>query len=719
MNETLKSLALLMQSAEQQRFLRLRFPRRDAPEVHFAVHQIEAEECLSRDFSFKVQLVSDEPCLSLKEMQGKLLNVTMIRADGGVRYFSGYVFGFRRIHSDGALTLYEAHLGPWTKLLSLRRDSYLFHGKSLREQSEIIFKDYSFYPRWEWLVMGEDPPMTDACQFDETDFNYLSRRWEAAGWHYFYRHDEQGHTLVVASDSTRCLPIDGGPEVRFHDQGGTDEEDGMHRWISVREIVPASVALSSFNFKDPWPISRNAPTINQQGCVPHVESHEFVGAYGFRDGDAGYEMAKLRMEEIEAVGKFHQGEGNSRYMEPGRYFRLVDHFNHGPYGRADANGKDDFLILSIRHKAVNNVLQRGKSELFQYHHWLTCSRRSVPWRPGRQFNSEDTRISAPQTATVVGLSSSDSILTDEYGRVRVQFHWDRIGSNDHRSSAWIRVAGPWAGAELGSAAIPRVGSEVVVHWLSGDPDRPIILAALANRRNMPPWTLPEQRALTGWRSRELATGAGNAPGGRGNHLVLDDTPEQLQVQLKSDHQCSQLSLGYIVRISKDAASQIHFAMAKFYQSLFAQGKTCRPDPQGGAWAYEAEFDEALLAFRTMSIVFNVTSACAGSHVFDKVGWTFDISTGKQLLPLALINRYAPSLRKAGVRTNGNFLQLNKDAVALVMSNLKPEKKTACLDYFERSNYGVWLDEQGDVVLSPVFDYRYLDCAGRYYLSTEK
>lgn len=550
MNETLKSLALLMQSAEQQRFLRLRFPHRDAPEANFAVHQIEAEECLSRDFSFKVQLVSDEPCLSLKEMQGKLLNVAMIRADGGVRYFSGYVFGFRRMHSDGALTLYEAHLGPWMKLLSLRRDSYLFHGKSLREQSEIIFKDYSFYPRWEWLVIGEDPPMTDACQFDETDFNYLSRRWEAAGWHYFYRHDEQGHTLVVASDSTRCLPIDGGPEVRFHDQGGTDEEDGMHRWISVREIVPANVALSSFNFKDPWPISRNAPTINQQGCVPHVESHEFVGAYGFRDGDAGYEMAKLRMEEIEAVGKFHQGEGNSRYMEPGRYFRLVDHFNHGPYGRGDASGKDDFLILSIRHKAVNNVLQRDQPELFQYHHWLTCSRRSVPWRPGRQFNSEDTRIWAPQTATVVGLSSSDSILTDEYGRVRVQFHWDRIGSNDHRSSAWIRVAGPWAGAELGSVAIPRVGSEVVVHWLSGDPDRPIILAALANRRNMPPWTLPEQRALTGWRSRELATGAGNAPGGRGNHLVLDDTPEQLQVQLKSDHQCSQLSLGHIVRIER-------------------------------------------------------------------------------------------------------------------------------------------------------------------------
>lgn len=550
MHETFQALNRLMQSQEQRRFLRLHFPHQDAPAARFAVHQIEAEESLSRDFSFKVELLSDEPGLSLKEMQGKLLNVAMVRSDGSLRYFSGYVFGFRRLHSDGALTLYEAWLGPWLKFLALRKDNYLFHGKTLREQSESIFSDYSFYPRWAWQVSGEDPPMTDACQFNETDFNYLCRRWEAAGWHYFYRHDEQGHTLVVASDSSRCLAIDCGPEVRFHDQGGANEEDGIHRWACAREMMPASVALSSFNFKDPRPVWRDAPTLNQQGCVPHVESYEYAGAYGFRNADAGYEMAKLRMEEVEAIAKFYQGEGNCRYIEPGRYFRLVDHFNHGPHGRSDATGKDDFLILSVKHKAVNNVLQRESSERPRYEQWLTCTRRSIPWRPGRQFNSEDTRILAPQTATVVGPSGPDSIHTDEYGRVRVQFHWDRIGSNDDRSSAWIRVAGPWAGAELGSAAIPRVGSEVVVHWLSGDPDRPIILAAVANRWNMPPWTLPEQRALSGLRSRELAPGTGNAPGGRGNHLILDDTTEQLQVQLKSDHQCSQLSLGHLVRIER-------------------------------------------------------------------------------------------------------------------------------------------------------------------------
>ncbi|QJP98928.1 type VI secretion system tip protein VgrG [Herbaspirillum rubrisubalbicans Os34] len=413
-----------------------------------------------------------------------------------------------------------------------------------------MFQDYSIYPRWQWWVSGEEAVFTDACQFDESDFNYLSRRWEAAGWHYFYQHDEQGHTLVIASDSTRVQPIDAGPELRFQAEGGAREEDALSAWSATREIMPSSVALSSFNFKDPWPVWRDAPTLNQQGSTPHIESYEYTGAYGFNNAAAGYEQAKLRMEEMEAIGKFHQGEGNCRFIEPGRYFRLIDHFNHGRRGCGDPGGRDDFLILSVRHKIINNHRLHDKPEQSSYRNWLVCSRRDIPWRPGRNFNSRDTRILAPQTATVVGYSGPDSLCTDEYGRVRVQFHWDREGHHDDGSSAWIRAASAWAGAELGSAAIPRVGSEVIVQWLSGDPDRPIITGALANVRNMPAWSLPSQRALSGWRSRELAPERGNAPGGRGNHLVLDDTHERIQAQLKSDHQCSQLSLGYVTRIAR-------------------------------------------------------------------------------------------------------------------------------------------------------------------------
>jgi type VI secretion system secreted protein VgrG len=545
-----RSIHDLIYGRQYNRILRLSFPDNDAPASQFLVNKLDAVESLSRDFEFTVELLSDDAGIALKEMQGKLLSIELVRQDGSLRYFSGYVFSFRRCHADGGITFYEARLGPWLKFLSLRRDNYLFHGQTLREQMETICRDYGIYPVWDWRVTADDPVMTDACQFDESDFNYLSRRWEAAGWYYWYEHDASGHKLVVGSDSTYAPAIDGGAEVRFHGDGGAAEEDAIDRWSPAREIMPSSFALSSFNFKSPFPSTIDVPTLNQQGKVPDIESYEYAGAYGIRDRNDGNAQSRLRMEEIEAIAKHVEAEGNNRFLMPGRWCQLSDHFNHGTYRYSRSGNKDEFLILSVRHVATNNYLQ-AEDQKIQYRNWLTCTRKSVPWRPGRNFNSRDIKILAPQTATVVGPEGPDSIFTDEYGRVRVQFHWDRIGEQDERSSAWIRVSSAWAGAELGAAAIPRIGTEVIVQWLDGCPDRPIITGAVVNACNMPPWALPSQQALTGLRSRELAPKAGNAPGGRSNHLILDDTHQRIQAQLKSDHQHSQLSLGYITRIENN------------------------------------------------------------------------------------------------------------------------------------------------------------------------
>ncbi|MGZ5198874.1 MAG: type VI secretion system Vgr family protein [Telluria sp.] len=533
----------LIYGRQNNRILRLSFPNKDAPSAQFLVNRIDATESVSSDFDYTVELLSDDANIALKEMQGRLLSVELVRGDGSLRYFSGYVFSFRRCHSDGSITFYEAHLGPWLKFLSLRKDNYLFHGKNLREQTETILRDYSTLPRWEWRVTSDDPVMADACQFDESDFNYLSRRWEAAGWYYWYEHDAEGHTLIVSSDSTAAPAIDGDVEVRFQSEGGAGEEDAIDRWAPVRQVMASSVALSSFDFKDPTPNSIEIPTLNVQGDVPVIESYEYAGAYGFKNARGGDAQGRTRMEEIETLAKRIEAEGNSRFLMPGRCFKLVDHFNH----LGDRSGKDEFLVLSVHHQATNNHLQE-KSEAPRYRNWSTCTRKNVPWRPGRGFNSVDIKILAPQTATVVGPTGPHSIFTDEYGRIRVQFHWDRFGKDDERSSTWLRVASSWAGAELGTAAIPRVGTEVIVQWLGGCPDRPVITGALFNERNQPPWTLPTQQSLTGFRSRELAPNAGNSAGGRSNHLVLDDTNQQIQAQLKSDHQCSQISLGHITRI---------------------------------------------------------------------------------------------------------------------------------------------------------------------------
>jgi len=583
----------LVYGRQYNRILRLSFPENDAPTAQFVVNKVDATESLSKDFEFTVELLSDEASVPLKEMQGKLLNIELVRKDGSLRYFSGYVFSFRRRHSDGGITFYEAKLGPWLKFLSLRKDNYLFHNKTLREQTEVIFRDYSTYPQWDWRVTGDDPVMTDACQFDETDYNYLSRRWEAAGWYYWYEHDATGHKLIVSSDSTQAPALDGGAEVRFHGEGGALEEDAIDRWSPAQQTMPSSVALNGFNFKDPRPSSVTLPTLNQQGKVPEIESYEYAGAYGFKNFQDGDAQCRIRMEEIEACAKHIEAEGNDRYLMPGRWFQLVDHFNHNVYRRSSEAAKDDFLVLSVRHIATNNYLQE-EDEKTLYRNWLSCTRKSVPWRPGRNLNSTDTKILAPQTAIVVGPSGPDSIHTDEYGRVRVQFHWDREGDNDDRSSTWIRVSSSWAGAELGAMAIPRVGTEVIVQWLDGCPDRPIITGAVFNERNMPPWTVPTQQALTGFRSRELTPNGGNAPAGRSNHLILDDTNGQIQAQLKSDHQHSQLSLGYITRIEDNRG---------------------RMDARGEGWELRTDGRGVLRSAEGM-LVTTERRDCGQSHVTD-------------------------------------------------------------------------------------------------------
>jgi type VI secretion system secreted protein VgrG len=545
-----RTLRELVEGRQHNRLLRLSFPQDDAPPSLLVVNKLDADESLSRPYAYCVELLSDDAQLELKNVQGKLLCIELVRQDGTLRYFTGFCFSFRLKSVDGAIALYEAELRPWLHYLSLRKDNYLFHGKSLRDQTDSIFKDYGHLAEWDWRVASENVPMTDACQFNESDLNYLSRRWEAAGLLYWFEHTQFGHKLVISDDSLGTAPIDGQLDIPFRKHGGATEENGIGEWSPIRHLMPSSVALASSNFKRPVPNNRNLSkikTINRQGPVFVVESYEYLGSYGARDTAQRDRLARLRMEEIEAAGKKFDGAGNNRSVMPGRWFRLTGFLGANYRDDVQAEEESEFLILAVRHLASNNYLQ-GVADEAGYSNRLHCIRKSIPWRPGRSHNSTDTKIHSPQTATVVGPKGGDSIHVDEYGRVRVQFHWDRVGEYDDRSSAWVRMMSPWAGSELGAAATPRVGSEVCILFLDGNPDRPVIIGALPNAVNMPPWALPTQQALSGLRSRELAPGLGNAAKGRSNHLILDDTHQQIQAQLKSDHACSQLSLGHITRI---------------------------------------------------------------------------------------------------------------------------------------------------------------------------
>ena len=524
MNQASRNFQDIFNDRQHKRLLRLSFPNSDGPAARLMVNKIEAFESLSKPFEFTVELISDEPNIALKDLQGKMMCVQMVRKDGSLRYFTGRVFSFGLKTVDGGVSYYEAKLGPWYQYLTMRKDNYLFHYTTLYQQTASIFGDYGSLADWDWRVGGADGVMTDCCQFDESDRNFLERRWVAAGVIYWFEHSESGHKLVLSDDSSSVAPIDGKPEIPFQLHGGILEEDGFAQWSPGRSIVGGSVALASFDFKSPSPSVTTLPTVNQQGDVPNIESYEYTGALGFKGG--GRSLAQLRMEEVEAAGKQFKGEGNNRFAMPGRWFRLTGHFDAG-------NGKDDaqareFLIVSVRHSATNNYHVKETTES-HYENTVACIRKIIPWRATRDHNSVETKIHGIQTATVVG-PAGEEIHTDEYGRVRVQFHWDRAGTNDEKSSAWLRVATPWAGANFGMTSIPRIGCEVIVMFIGGAPDRPIIIGMVPNAATMPPWTLPANKTQSGILTR-------STPGGgydNANALRFEDKKGKEQLWLHAE-----------------------------------------------------------------------------------------------------------------------------------------------------------------------------------------
>jgi type VI secretion system secreted protein VgrG len=497
--QTIQALKDLVADRQHARILRLHFVNDDGPAAIMLCNGLDAFESLSRDFQFNVEILSDDARIELKAVQGKLVTIELVREDGSLRYFNGHVFEFRLDKTDGGYATYQMVLKPWTAYLRLRKNNRMFHGKTVMQQTSLILGEYRLN-NWASQVKAPDPAMTDAAQFDESDHNYLHRRWEALGWHYWYEHSKAGHQLILASDSTSAKAIDGpSPAIPWQAAAGSREDDAHATWAPVRRIMPGQYAATGFDFKKPRPASADVPTLNQQGDVLDLEVYEYAGAYAFKDSAEGDALVRRRMEEIEARGKHFEASGNDRYVMPGRYFSFTDHFEFKG-DPVDA----EFLITECRHSARNNYLQ-ATGVLPYYANQLQCVRKKIPWRPGRGFTSTEPKIYGVQTAIVVGPKGAE-IHSDEYGRVRLQYHWDREGTYSEESSAWVRVASTWAGSNFGFMAVPRIGQEVLVQFLDGNPDRPIITGRVYNADNMPPWPLPANQTQTGMLTRSSQGG---------------------------------------------------------------------------------------------------------------------------------------------------------------------------------------------------------------------
>src|SRR6185312_14988158 len=431
-NLSVQDLRKIATGMQHKRLLTLSFPEGNAPYEILLVNRLEGEEWLSRDFRFVIEILSDNAKLDPNEFVGKLITVKLLRNDGSYRYFNGHIFSFRFVRTDGGIVFYEAEMGPWTRYLTLRKNNRLFLDESIRGQTATIFSDYGTLAVWQWKVRQKDAEMTMACQFGEHDHNYVHRRWEHMGLCYWYEHTATEHKLIISDPARQEPAIDGeSPKMPYQDKAGSQEADGVRTWSFIQRVTSTHIGESTTDFKAmPHMNARTGGFVDARTDAwardrgqQKLEWYDYAGQYAHRDWEEGEWQTSRRIEAIEAMARQWEATGNNRFVMPGRWFQLTDHFGHSI---SVSYFDDEYLITFAHHVATNNYLQ-GVGAQATYSNRFTCVKKTTPWRPMRGFNSVDTRILAPQTAVVVG-PENESLYTDEYGRVLLQFHWDREGN---------------------------------------------------------------------------------------------------------------------------------------------------------------------------------------------------------------------------------------------------------------------------------------------------
>jgi type VI secretion system secreted protein VgrG len=479
---------------------------------------LSGSEAVSQIFRFDLDLLSEKDSIKFQDVVGKSVTVQINTADGGKRYLNGFLSAFSQGPQERHLTAYQAQMVPWLWFLTRTADCRIFQNQKVPDIIQKIFTDLKFHD-FELRLYGTYTPRDYCVQYRETDFNFVSRLMEEEGISYFFDHQDGKHVLVLADDPAAYKPCPNQETARysFYGPGATYQDDLVTEWHYYEEFRPGAWAQTDYNFETPS--TSLAVTVN--GKNPY-EIYEYPGEHNVRS--LGDRLSKIRLQEQTVPAVVSRGTSTCRNFRSGFQFTLQGHY------RSDLNQK--YLITAVRH----NANQGGNYEVgapggdeTTYRNTFECVPASTTFRPPRV--TPTPFVQGCQTAVVVG-PGGEEIYTDNYGRVKVQFHWDREGKKNENSSCWIRVSQPWAGQGWGAIAIPRIGQEVIVDFLEGDPDQPIITGRVYNAEQMPPFALPGKAVISGVKSNSTKGGGGN------NEISLDDTKgtELINIHAQFDQQ---------------------------------------------------------------------------------------------------------------------------------------------------------------------------------------
>lgn len=481
------------------------------------LREVTVTEELGRLFSINVEMGSTQD-ISFEKLLGQNVSIRLNLAQGK-RFFNGFVTSISQGVSEGRFARYYATIHPWLWFLTRTSDCRIFQNKTVPDIIKEILQEHGFsdivnrlkgsYRTWDYCV-----------QYRETDFNFISRLMEQEGIYYFFMHEQGKHTLYLADDmashdkmAADCYNISYYPP----DQAVIREDECVSGWNITKQLQTGTYCLNEYDFEHPKADLNVNSNVVRNHSKADLEVYDYPGEY-VKSSD-GSQYAKIRIQELHSQYERMQGHGNVRRLICGGLFKL------NLFPRADQNR--EYLATSVIHRIrIDSFESMAGSSSNQYNNSFTVIESDTPYRTTRL--TPKPFVQGPQTAMVVG-PSGEEIYTDKYGRVKVQFHWDRLGEKNENSSCWIRVSHPWAGKGWGSVSIPRIGQEVIVDFLEGDPDQPIITGRVYNADQMPPYELPGSGMVSGLKSN-------TTPGGGGfNEISANDTKGKEKITIHGQY----------------------------------------------------------------------------------------------------------------------------------------------------------------------------------------
>ncbi len=560
--------------------------------------EARGEESVSGDYRVEVGCLSPDTHLELKQLIGRIAELNLLLADGGHKTISGLIAEARHEGADGGFSRFALVIVPGLSLLTHRTNSRVFQDKSVPEIVHTLLSEHrdaggpwAAACRWQNRLAKDYPQRSYCLQYRESDRDFIRRLLAEEGIatrYEFQEEDSSGqhqddatplHTLVLFDDPYEPTPVQQ-EKIRFHRADASEEADSLTAWDTARRLRSGKSQLLAWDYKPVTPLQADAPGTTDQGeqggqVESRLEAYDPQAHYYGADNDDLSRYTQLRQDSRDRAAKDYQGQSSVRGLTAGQWFQLEDHPRH--------EGEDDdsrrFLVRSLNWHARNNLpgdLTDGLPGLLAsaagqtasdaagatgdqpYRNTFTAVRRDTPIAPDYAPYQKPT-AKGPQTATVVG-PQSEEIHTDDLGRIKIQFHWAREQDHpdggaalDDRSSCWIRVAVPWGGANWGHQYLPRIGQEVLVEFLEGDIDRPVVMAGLYNGSHRPPTysgagSLPANRTLAGIKSKEYK-------GNGYNELLFDDSTGELRAKLSSEHGKTQHNQGYLIHPRSEGKGQ--------------------------------------------------------------------------------------------------------------------------------------------------------------------